>query len=57
MDWLAPNALVHYGDSTERYLVVCVVMTGAGPAAWIQSTVSGFFISIQPDEIGDLTPA
>jgi len=57
LDWLYPEAIVLWGSSSERYRVVCVVMTGVGPAVWIQSTITGFFVSIQPDEVSeDLKP-
>lgn len=50
------NHIVHYGDSSEEYQVICICMTGAGEAAFIQSRASGFFIAIQPDEFCDLAP-
>lgn len=55
-DWLAPNAIVYWGDSSEPHAVICVCMTGAGPAVWIQGQASGHFVSIQPDEIEDISP-
>ena len=57
LDWLYPEAFVRWGGSSERYRVVCVVMTGAGPAVWIHGQASGLFVSIQPKDVEeDLSP-
>lgn len=50
------NDVVTYGGSSEPYQVITICMTGAGPAAFIQSRVSGYFIAVQPDEYDDIQP-
>jgi hypothetical protein len=56
MSDLNVNDIATWGGSSEPYQIITICMTGAGPAAFIQSITSGYFVAVQPNEYGDLEP-
>lgn len=50
------NDIVTWGGSSEPYQIITICMTGAGPAAFIQSRTTGYFVAVQPDEYDWLEP-